>query len=106
MTPISVQEGINMPRSEEAMTQSAQAVRRQTLTECNWESINEPGTYVERGSGDLYRFPKESLIPGASPAIVKESRGASVLVKVSEDPFITTFKARLLAAQHNIEPNF
>jgi hypothetical protein len=95
-----------MPRSEEIMTQSAQSVHRRTLSETNWEAINEPGAYVERGTGDLYRFPKESLIPGASPAIVKESRGASVLVKLSDDPFLTTFKARLLAAQHNIEPNF
>jgi hypothetical protein len=95
-----------MPKSEEVMTQSVQAAHRSTLLETNWESINDPGSYVERGSGDLYRFPKESLIPGASPAIVKESRGASVLVKISDDPFITTYKARLLAAQHNIEPNF
>lgn len=95
-----------MPKSEELMTQSVQGSRRHMLSETEWESINEPGAYVERGSGDLYRFPKESLIPGASPAIVKESRGASVLVKVSDDPFITSFKARLLAAQHNIEPNF
>ena len=95
-----------MPRNEEGMTQSVQTTRRHTLQETNWEAVNEAGAYVERGSGDLYRFPKEALIPGASPCIVKESRGASVLVKVSEDPFITTFKARLLAAQHNIEPNF
>ena len=95
-----------MPRSEEFVTQSAQGTRRLMLSETTWEAINEPGAYVERGSGDLYRVPKEALIPGASPAIVKESRGASVLVKLSDDPFITTFKARLLCAQHNIEPNF
>lgn len=95
-----------MARSEDVMTQSAQATRRQVLSEVSWEAINEPGAYVERGSGDLYRFPKESLIPGASPAIVKESRGASVLVKLSEDPFIITYKARLLCAQNNVEPNF
>jgi len=29
-----------------------------------------------------------------------------VLVKLSDDPFLTTFKARLLCAQHNIEANF
>jgi len=83
-----------------------QATRRSIFPEINWESISEPGAYVERGSGDLYRVPKEALIPGASPCIIKESRGASVLMKVSDDPFITTFRARLLAAQHNIEPNF
>ena len=95
-----------MARAEDNMTQSAQASRRQILSEVTWEAVNDPGAYVERGTGDLYRFPKESLIPGASPSIVKESRGSSVLVKVSDDPFITTFKARLLCAQHNVEPNF
>lgn len=90
----------------EIMTQSVQASRRTSLPETTWEEINTAGAYVERGSGDLYRVPKEALIPGASPAIVKESRGTSVLVKVSDDPFITTFKARLLCSQHNIEPNF
>ncbi len=95
-----------MRRTEEGYTQSAEPIRKTVLNEVSWEGINEPGAYVERGSGDLYRFPKESLIPGASPAIVKESRGASVLLKLSDDPFITTFKARLLCAQHNIEPNF
>jgi hypothetical protein len=95
-----------MARSEDVMTQSGQATRRQVLSEVTWESVTDPGAYVERGSGDLYRFPKESLIPGASPAIVKESNGRSVLVKLSDDPFIISFKARLLCAQHNIEPNF
>jgi len=95
-----------MPRNGEMATQSAQATRRSTLPEMNWESISEPGAYVERGGGDLYRVPKEALLPGASPCIIKESRGASVLVKVSDDPFVTTFKARLVAAQHNIDPNF
>ena len=88
------------------MTQSVQITRRSMLPETTWEEIHEPGAYVERGSRDLYRVSKEALIPGASPAIVKESRGASVLLKVSDDPFITTFKARLLCAQHNVEANF
>jgi hypothetical protein len=95
-----------MARTEELMTQSVQGTHTDVLTELTWDAINEPGTYVERGSGNLYRFPKEALIPGASPSIVKESRGASVLLKISDDPFITTFKARLICAQHNVEPNF
>ena len=95
-----------MAKSDEVMTQSVQSSRRSILSETAWEAVNEPGAYVERGSGDLYRIPKEALIPGASPAIVKESRGASVLLKVSDDPFVTTFKARLVCAQNNIEANF
>ena len=92
--------------SDEITTQSVQASRRFSLPEVTWEAIEQPGAYVEKGSGDLYRIPKEALIPGASPAIVKESRGASVLVKLSDDPFVTTFRARLLCAQHNVEANF
>jgi N6-adenosine-specific RNA methylase IME4 len=95
-----------MATTEELMTQSVQGARTNVLTELTWEAINEAGTYVERGTGNLYRFPKESLIPGASPSIVKESFGTSVLLKISDDPFITTFKARLICAQHNVEPNF
>jgi hypothetical protein len=95
-----------MARTEETMTQSTQGTHRNVLSEVTWENINDPGTYVERGSGDLYRVPKEGLIPGASPSIVKESRGASVLLKISDDPFITTYKARLICAQNNVVPNF
>ena len=95
-----------MATSEDVLTQSAQATRRQILSKVTREVINDPGAYVERGSGGLYRFPQEALIPGASQAIVKECRTASVLVKLSKGPFITTFKARILCAQYNIEPNF
>ena len=79
---------------------------RMTLPEYSWESLSEAGAYVERGSGDLYRVPKEALIPGASPIIHKESMGASRLVQVSRNPFVTTLEARLVCAQHNISPNF
>jgi hypothetical protein len=58
------------------------------------------------GSGDLYRFPKESLIQGGSPLVTKESHGSSRLIQVSKDPYLTTMKARLICAQHNVEPNF
>ena len=54
----------------------------------------------------MYRVPKEALIPGSSPIIHKESLGASRLVQVSTNPFVTTLEARLRCAQHNIEPNF
>ncbi len=76
------------------------------LPELSWEEINEAGTYVERGSGDLYRIPKEAIMVGASPLITKESRGSSRFVQLSKNPYLTIFKARLLCAQHNIEPNF
>ena len=80
--------------------------RRYSLTEVSWDEVAEPGAYVERGTGDLYRIPKEALVPGASPVIIKESSGASRLVQISKNPFVTSLEARLRCAQHNIEPNF
>jgi hypothetical protein len=80
--------------------------RRYSLMEVSWDEVAEPGAYVERGTGDLYRIPKEALVPGASPVIIKESSGASRLVQISKNPFVTSLEARLRCAQHNIEPNF
>jgi hypothetical protein len=91
---------------EQVRNRSTQPQTRLTLSEVAWDELNEPGAYVERGSGDLYRVPKEALIPGGSPIIHKESAGASRLVQVSRNPFVTTLEARLCCAQHNIEPNF
>ena len=92
--------------SESTKSMSTQPEQRFSLSEVTWDSVSEAGAYVERGSGDLYRIPKEALIPGASPIIHKESRGASRLVQVSKNPFVTSLEARLRCAQHNIEPNF
>ena len=72
----------------------------------SWDSINEAGSYVEMGSGDLYRIPKEALVRGSSPLIRKESLGSSRLILISKDPFITTLEARMLCAENNVHPNF
>lgn len=91
---------------EQVKTKSVEPQQRNALPEVSWDNLNDPGAYVERGSGDLYRVPQEALIPGGSPIIHKESNGASRLVLISRNPFVTTLEARLRCAQHNIEPNF
>ena len=88
------------------MSASVEPQRRLSLPLTTWEDINEPGAYVEVGNGDLFRFPAEALIAGASPIIRRQSNGASRLVQVSRNPFCTTLHARMVAAEHNIEPNF
>jgi hypothetical protein len=85
---------------------SVEPETRTALLETSWEEIAEPGAYVEKGSGDLYRVPQEALIKGGSPIIMKESRGASRLVQISKDPFVTLLEARHRCAQHNVSPNF
>lgn len=84
---------------------SAQPSHRMAFTECIWDDIHQPGTYVERGTGDLYRVPQEAIGP-ASPLIKKQSLGASRLVRLSNNPFMTTLEARLLCAEINVSPNF
>ena len=91
---------------EQVKTKSVGPQQRFTLSEVTWDDPNEAGAYVERGSGDLFRIPKEALIPGGSPIIHKESNGASRLVQVSRNPFVTTLEERLRCAQHTTEPNF
>ncbi len=90
----------------ETRNTSVEPQRRTKLIEMAWDDINEPGAYVEVGSGDLYRIPKEALIQGSSPLIRKESAGASRLVQVSPNPYVTTFEARMVCAEHNVAPNF
>ena len=93
--------------TEEVNTQSSQGhENRQFFPIQSWEDIQQPGAYVELGTGDLYRFTHESLLPGASPVIAKESRGASRLMRISADPLVLSIKARLLCAQANVKPNF
>jgi hypothetical protein len=91
---------------QETRNASVDPQKRSRLLEVSWQDISEPGTYVEVGSGDLYRIPKEALIQGSSPMIRKESAGSSRLVLVSPNPFITTFEARMVCAEHNVAPNF
>jgi hypothetical protein len=90
----------------ETRNTSVEPQKRSKLLELAWQDINEPGAYVEVGSGDLYHVPKEALIAGSSPLIRKESAGASRLVQVSPNPFITTFEARMVCAEHTVAPNF
>lgn len=94
-----------MATTESVRNVSADVGHRVFLPERSWTDINEPGAYVEIGSGDLYRIPKEALGP-ASPLIAKESMGASRLIQLSKNPFLTSLQARLLACEHNVEPNF
>ncbi len=91
---------------EQTYTTSVQPGHRTSLPEFSWDDVNEAGAYVERGTGDLYRIPQEALVKGSSPMIAKESLGASRLVQLGKDPFITTLEARLRCAQNNIQPNF
>jgi hypothetical protein len=76
------------------------------LTECAWEDINQPGAYVSRETGRLFRIPKEALGSGVSPVIHQENEDGDTFVKISDDPYVPTLKAKMAAAENNIQANF
>lgn len=75
---------------EPARVASIEREQRHALPEYSWEEINEPGTYVEKETGDLYRIPRELLIQGAPPLICRASLRISRLFQLSKNPFMTT----------------
>jgi hypothetical protein len=85
---------------------SIQTQKKLFLGQFTWDAIDEPGAYVEVGTGDLYRIPVEALQKGGSPLIKKQSMGASRLVQISKDPYIITEEAKMLCAEYNVHPNF
>ncbi len=77
-----------------------------TLSEFNWENIKQPGAYIERETGHLYRIPPEALLRGSSPLITKLCNNQSTFVKLSDDPNTIVSKLRTIAADADVKPNF
>lgn len=74
-----------------------------TLRPIAWDEINEPGTYVEVSTGNLYRITQESL--AVRKSFMRPGDGEPV-VQLSTDPFIFDLAARMLCVKLNIQPNF
>ncbi len=71
-----------------------------------FDSLNEPGTYICDWSGHMMRVPGDSLKSGRSPLMMITGKEPLFLTKISDDPFIPISKARLLAANCDLEVNF
>ncbi len=76
------------------------------LSEFTWENIKQPGAYIERETGHLYRVPPEALLRGSSPLISKLCNTPSTFVKISDDPNTIVSKLRTIAADADVKPNF
>jgi hypothetical protein len=76
------------------------------LSEFTWENIKQPGAYIERETGHLYRIPSEALLRGSSPLISKLCMHPSTFVKLSDDPNTIVSKLRNIAADADVKPNF
>lgn len=84
-------------------TPKAQEQETTTMgTQVPFESIHEPGTYICNWSGHLLRIPDDAVSQGRSPPLNILGREPLFTTKISEDPFITVTKARLIAANHDV----
>lgn len=71
-----------------------------------FEAITEPGAYVCNWSGHLLRVPEDGVAPGRSPKINMVGQDTLYVTKISDNPYITLTKAKLLASNFDINVNF
>ncbi len=71
-----------------------------------FDQINQPGCYVCHWSGHLCRVPEDGIAPGRSPLINMVGCDPLFVTKISDNPYIPLTKARLFAANWDVNVNF
>ena len=71
-----------------------------------FDQIAECGAYVCNWSGHLLRVPEDGVTPGRSPLINIVGCQQLFVTKLSDDPYVTITKARLLACNFDRNVNF
>jgi hypothetical protein len=71
-----------------------------------FDQINEPGCYICNWTGHLMRVPEDGVQPGRSPLINMIGHDPLFVTKISDNPYIPVTKARLLAANWDVNVNF
>lgn len=71
-----------------------------------FDAINEPGCYICNWSGHLLRVPEDGVTPGRSPMLNIVGSEPLFVTKISDNPYITLTKAKLLACNHDVCVNF
>jgi hypothetical protein len=89
-----------------AVLKKEMETQRTNRLQIPFDEINEPGTYYSNWSGHLIRIPDEGLKAGSSPLIDIRGKSPMIVTKLSGDPFITLSKARMVAADLDLDVNF
>jgi hypothetical protein len=71
-----------------------------------FEAITQPGCYLSNWTGHLIRVPDDGLKAGRSPVIDIRGKEAMFVTKLSDDPYLTLTKARMIAADLDLSVNF
>lgn len=104
--PVGWPNGIN----ESSMMTSTLREREVNLhgvgSRCLFSDVNEPGSHISNRTGHLIRIPEEEVRPGHSPMIEIRGKEPVFVTKLSDDPFVPVSKARLIAADLDLQLNF
>ena len=71
-----------------------------------FESICEPGAYICNWSGHLLRVPEDGVAPGRSPLLTIVGCEPLFVTKISENPYMTLTKAKVVASNYDLAVNF
>ncbi len=71
-----------------------------------FESIQQPGCYVCNWSGHLLRVPEDGVAAGRSPLVNIIGTEPLFVTKLSDNPFITITKAKMIASNLDCNVNF
>jgi hypothetical protein len=71
-----------------------------------FESIQEPGCYVCSWSGHMLRVPGDAIAHGRSPLVNIIGNESLFVTKLSENPFMTITKARMIASNLDCNVSF
>src|SRR5207249_10846082 len=76
------------------------------LLTCEFSQVSHPGLYVENRTGALVRIPEDGVKPNRSPVLSIVGREPWIVTKISDDPFLSITKARMVAADLDLPVNF
>ncbi len=71
-----------------------------------FDAVSEPGAYICNWSGHLMRVPEDAVCPGRSPRINIVGPENLTVTKISDNPYVTLTKAKLLASNIDLQVNF
>ncbi len=72
----------------------------------SFDQISAPGAYICNWSGHLLRVPEDGVTAGRSPMLNIVGTEPLTVTKISDNPYITITKAKLLASNFDLAVNF
>ena len=83
-----------------------ETITKNVLETIPFENLSQPGAYVCNWNGHLLRVPDDAVKEGRSPLMTLKATEALIVTKISQDPYIALTKARLIAADNDINVGF